>query len=475
MISPPRTALAVLVATLGLACQAPRPASDAAAIEAVSGRKLEDRRLTGPADPAPPAERRELLKAPLDADAAVELAVWSNRDVSAMLHEVGISRGAWMQARTLPNPIVELELLPERESQLELRFEYDLTEALLAPERARSASPRVEAARYRAAEALVSLGAQTRSAFLRLQAAQARLSLTAQVLETFAARLDAARALAASGNLPERDLGVHVVAYEQARLEMSDQELACQVAREELGVVLGLVGPELDFEIDPTLPELPAGVSADETWEQTAISQSLALRASQSELGAHAAEARYLRVKGNSPDVSVDVHLLWQDPSDDPPGMQEEEWRVGGGISSTIPIFDRQNGNVRSAQGRYDAGLDRHIARATELRSQVRRVGSRLVALHARARHLKTTVLPSQRELNEQTLLQYNAMQASVFDLLDAKRRELELERLTLDVREDFLLAQIQLDALLAGASPSSAPIARSATPIFAGASNEAH
>lgn len=453
--------LLVLVAS----CRAPSPPSDAHAIEQMAPIRHVDRVLSQPVDLEASEEARELLVRPLSQEDAVRVALASNREIEASLHEVGIARGAWMQSRLLPNPVAEVELLPERESQLELRLEYGLTEALLGPARARTSAPLVEAARFRAAASVVNTSAAVRQAFVRLQVIELRLALSRQRLETFAAERDAAEALASSGNVPEFTLAARLASHESARSGVAQLEIGVLEAREQLISLLGLSGSETNFSVQTTLPPIPEKLTLPDDPERLVLEKSLELLAVRKELDGVSAQTGYLRAKGNTPDVTVDVHLLWQDPKDDPPGQQEPPWRVGGGISTTLPLFNRQQGNIKSTESAFDARLARYVGDAAELRSRARKAVGRMRGAHARVTHLDETVLPAQLALNKQLLLQYNAMQADVFALLSAKRAEIQMEQLRLDAHEDFLLAKVELDALLLGGNPGSSALTVPLTP----------
>src|SRR5512134_2660922 len=58
------------------------------------------------ADPLTDEAARKLLAQPLDANAAVRLALLNNRELRATLREMGIARGRLIQAGLLPNPTV---------------------------------------------------------------------------------------------------------------------------------------------------------------------------------------------------------------------------------------------------------------------------------------------------------------------------------------------------------------------------------
>lgn len=193
-------------------------------------------------DPVAAREAERLLAQPLDVEGAVRVALLDNRELRAQLREIGVARGQLMQAGLLPNPRAELELLPERNSRIELRVEYDLTRAVLAPLAARASAPELDAARTRAAAAVVSLGYRVREGFYRLQAAQQALAIQQRELDALAARHEAARALVAAGNVAELEVATEEAAYERARVGVARRELDVALARERMQRLLGQVG-----------------------------------------------------------------------------------------------------------------------------------------------------------------------------------------------------------------------------------------
>jgi cobalt-zinc-cadmium efflux system outer membrane protein len=191
--------------------------------------------------------------------------------VATALDDDELSRGRLAQAALLPNPIVEIEALPERSSNFELRVEYDVTGLVLAPIRANAAAPRVHAARYRAAAAVVDTGRRARVAFYTALVAQANLAITKRSLDALATDRDAARALAEAGNLTDLDLASHDAAYEEARADGAQIELAAQDAREALVRTLGLHGAETQLALAGTLPALPEAVTMQDDVEARAM------------------------------------------------------------------------------------------------------------------------------------------------------------------------------------------------------------
>jgi outer membrane protein, heavy metal efflux system len=387
----------------------------------------------------------------LDVDAAVRLALQHNRALRAQLFELGIVQGQIDQAGLIPNPVAEAELLPELNSQIELRLEYNLTGAILAPLRARALEPNLEAARYRAALATLELGYQVRVACYRLQASEQRLALRQRVLDAQVAGRDAARALARAGNSSALEVATAETVFEQARLQVAAIELDVAADRERLQRLLGLHGNDTGWVLRGALAEVPPNAQPPDALERRALEANLELMEMRQRLEALARRTGLARTVGWLPDVTVDAHLLHGDPESHLGAPTDRRWRLGGGVSVQVPLFDRQQGNVRALESEFDANRERYLDLAIEVRSAAREVRNRLLSAHARARHTQSVIQPLQRGVTEQTLLQYNAMQMGVFQLLQAREQELTVELSLVEAQRDYWVAAAELEVLLLG------------------------
>lgn len=415
-------------------------------------------------DPVATHEAERLLAAPLDVDAAVRVALLDNRELRAGLREIGVARGELIQAGLLPNPRAEAEFLPERNSRVELRVEYDLTRAVLAPLAARAAAPGLDAARTRAAAAVVGLAYRVREGFYRLQAAEQGLAVQQRELDALAARHEAARALVEAGNVSELEVATEEAAYERARVAVARRELTVATERERMQRLLGQHGAATAWRLRGGLAPVSEAPDLAGDLERQALTASLALREARQRLEALARQAGWTRAAGWIPDVSVDVHGLHGDPEEGATGS-DDDWRFGAGVSLEIPLFDRRQGTAARLDAEFDALLETYHGLAIDVRSAAREVRSRVVSAHARARRYQEVILPAQRRVSEQTLLQYNAMQLGIFQLLEARRAELRVELEHVETLREYWTAVAELRALLAGGHVLSEPSQPSAGP----------
>lgn len=91
------------------------------------------------------------------------------------------------------------------------------------------------------------------------------------------------------------------------------------------------------------------------------------------------------------------------------------------------------------------------LQQATERRSAARMAWSRLQTAHALARHAQDVTLPLLAALEQDTLLRYNGMLKSTWDLLEASRERMQAESDAASARRNFWMAQLDLEHLLAG------------------------
>jgi cobalt-zinc-cadmium efflux system outer membrane protein len=287
-----------------------------------------------------------------------------------------------------------------------------------------------------------------RTAVHAVQAARQQLAIAQRSLEAFATGRETADALLAAGNITPLEAASQIADYERARITVAELELALADRTERVQTLLGLHGESLDWTIAHDLAPAPTSPPTIDALEARAVRASLDLDANRSRQTAAARRMRLARVDGWLPDIDVDVHGLYA--SEREPG-QGDPWRFGGGVSISVPLFDRGRGTVASRRAEHSALVQRREGLAIDLRSAARSIRNRLTSAHARARQLEQVILPAQRTVTEQTVLQYHAMQVGLFAVLQAKRDELALELAYVETLREYWDATASLAALTAG------------------------
>jgi cobalt-zinc-cadmium efflux system outer membrane protein len=119
--------------------------------------------------------------------------------------------------------------------------------------------------------------------------------------------------------------------------------------------------------------------------------------------------------------------------------------------------------------------LQEYVAEAVELRSTARAARDRLVAARERAAYCRDVLLPARHEVLRESQLQYNAMQIGVFQLLLAKREEIEAGGQYIESLRDYWLGRANLELILAGRNPPGAGDAARSSSAGAGSQRKDH
>ncbi len=435
----------VLIAALVCGCASTSIDDDVRQVSGYAHLDLPKDVSTSEVDPETNDDVRELLKNPLDADTAVRIALLNNRDLRASLRDLGIERGQLVQAGLVPNPTFQFDLRKSTKQGLPLQkdyyVEYEVTKAVLTPKRAGVAESELDAARYRVASEVVGKAYETRAAFYGLVAAEQRFVIAQKNLDTLAAARDAAHAMADAGNVPNVDLANQIAAYESARARTGEIELELLEHREEMQTLLGLSGPETDWTAIASFAALPDDSGVPSDIEKQTIVASLDLAETKKRLEAVAKRTGLSRAAGWLPDIIVDGHLE----------QDFAYWERGGGAAIKIPIFDHNQGLTAAYQAEFDGLMERYHGLATTLRRAARRARNHVVSAYTRAKQYELTIGPARDNVLEQTLLQYNAMQVGVFQLIQARTQQLDTELARIETVREFWTARAAMDALLAG------------------------
>lgn len=435
-------ALAVLVS-----CVAHSTASDHGAVQSLvrqrTGLELEARSSPSPGTMDPAA--RSLLAEPLSVENAVRIALLNNRELRADLLGLGVARGQLVQASLFPNLDFEAQVRfsqdPGPGPQWDFGAGIDITKLILNGQRRGVAQAELEAARFRAAGAALDLGYRVRLAYYRVQELTQQLGLLRTAEDVLAAGREAAQTLHDAGNLTDLDRSIEEAAAESAHLAVAEGEADLVEGREHLNVLLGLYAGDTAWSVEPRLPDPAASLGELDRIESRAIRASLELAEMRSKVDAAARRAGLTQASGWLPELNVEVHAE----------HDGSYWEVGPALTGQLPLFDRQQGDVLSQQAELGALRERYVAQAVAIRAATRAARARASSALARAQRYRDVLLPLRERVVKQTLLEYNAMQVGVFQLLQARRDQLEASSAYASVLLEYWQARARLEQLLAG------------------------
>ena len=431
-----------MVLALGAGCAAtPRSSFRHVADRAARADLEVERRDPGSMDELHP-EVAERLGAPIDADTAVAIALRQSPALQSRLARVDVAVAELWAVRP-PNPDVEMEaVLRDGESAtLEGSAVMDVADLLRMPLQRRAAAAELEAAELDAAAAVLRYAYDTRVAYYRYQADRALVELYRTASETFLAAWEAAEDMHDVGNLRALDVSQQRAAYERSRVDVVQAELRALLSREELQVRLGLDGAQTWEVVEAWEP--PASLEADGL-ERLAVEHNLVLAAQQQTLFAWSRRVGVERMRGALPEAHAGIFAE----------REEGEWSFGPAAGLTLPVFDQNQGGIGRTKARLRIAQQELLQKAVELRSVARRARASSLTAAERVRFYDETLLPARLEVLEQTLLQYNAMNLGVFQLLQARRALVDTARERTEALFDLWEAHAAVELLAAGGDP---------------------
>ncbi len=412
--------------------------------------------------------RKKILAAPLTANSAVQLAVLSNAQVQAGFARLGIARGRLVRALRLPNPELDGALFFHEDTDapdIELGATIDLTSLFMIPARESVASMELDAASLEAAGIAMDVALEARVAFLDFQTAQQTRDLRRTVTFAMAQSSEAAQKLLEAQNVPELDALNEQAVYAESRVQLAAAEGDVVTARERLNAAMGLWGAEgARWTVDSRIPD-PAEVELKlDDVERVALSKSLDLEIFRKRYAAAAKRIDLAHAEGWVPDIGAGVAGELE---------QNEEWGVGPRVTVGLPLFYQGQGEVAVAEAERALQQQLHTGDAVRVRSAARALVSRLSIARDRALFYRKTLLPLRERIVAETQRSYNAMGIGVFQLIMAKRDQIETGRAYLEALREYWITRAEVESLTAGRLPPMR--ATMMAPPAAGAGGEEH
>ncbi|MDP3606513.1 MAG: TolC family protein [Polaromonas sp.] len=407
------------------------------------------------------AETREevarLLAGPLSAESAVRIALLNNPGIHASMAALGISDADRVRAGTLPNPHFSIGRFVEgRKVEIERGIGFNVIGLLTLPWRARYQSQQHEVVKLQAAQEVVKLAADTRKAWITAVAAQQTASYMKDAKEAAEASGELARRLARVGNWSKLNQAREQAFVADAAAQLARSQNTAYAAREKLVRLMGLWGTQTQFTLSERLPDIPKTLAEMPDIEARALRDRLDVRASMAQAGYVADNMGLTRSTGfiNALDAKYSRNTTFNNATGD------KEIKRGWELELPLPIFDWGGASNARAQGQYMQSVARVRETAIQARSEARESYHAWRTAHDLAMHYRDEVVPLRKFINNELLLRYNGMLASVFDLLADTRTSIAAVNASIEAQRDFWLADTDLQTTLTGTSAGMAPLA---------------
>jgi cobalt-zinc-cadmium efflux system outer membrane protein len=390
------------------------------------------------------AEPGRDLSKELSVNDAVQIALLNNRSLQAEFENIGIAQAELQQAGRMKNPRLDANLRPSLAKGPATTAGLDLAvnflDLIFIPLRQKVAAARFDAAKARVTVAVLRLAGKTQSAFYKHQAAVQMLELRKSVVQATDASAYAAEQQRKVGNIAKLDLNRERDQNDQAKLDLSEAEAMVLETKEALNESMGLWGTDAAaWKIAGRLPDLPAQEADLNDFEKRAIEHSAELEASRRTTDALAREYKVTNISSVLSSAEVGISAARED---------DKVWHVGPSLSLELPIFDQGGPRKEKARAEIRKAIEEHAALAVSLRASVRIASARLSKARQQSIFIRDQILPRRQEILDETQKEYNGMQVGVFQLLQAKRDQIDAGRQFIERLRDYWLARSGVDLI---------------------------
>jgi len=386
---------------------------------------------------------QNVLQDKLTVDAAVEIALMNNPSLQAAFEELGVTKAELVQAGLLKNPSVHgFFRNPTHDGKTNTEFEVkqDILSILTLPLRKGLTHTQLEQAQYSVGEAVLRLDREVRNAYYTLQAAQQMYAMQEKILKAEESALVLAERQFEAGNVNDLVVTGHQLALNRAQLDLSQREMEVNEAKETLGRLMGLSSREMDWDIQESLPYISKEEPLLKELEDKAMSQNFALLMANQEVKTREQALKVSRVN-MLPEMQA--------------GFNTEKETDGGRLEGPVfevevPLFDQKQTFVARSKAQLRQSQERLRAKEDEVLSSVRSKYNRLLVTKNMVETYLQSVLPLHAKFIESLQRHYNFMLVGVYDLLDAKKEEIESYHKFVVSLKEYWILRSELE-LLAG------------------------
>lgn len=390
-----------------------------------------------------------LLARPLDADAAVQIALLNNRNLQAEYEELGVAQADLVQAGLLRNPVLSLSRLEGGGlTKRTLGIELDFLSLLLAAPQQRLQSLQFEHAKLRVAHAVLRHAAETRKAWVEAMAAQQKLKFVEQVDTLVQAEAELGERQYSAGNLSRRDNLRQQAFSAESALSLAQAKTSAQTTRENLKRWMGLTSTQDHWQLAPRLADPPAALPTREDLLVTGQQQRLDLQMAQKE---HEAFASALELTRGTRFVNVlDVGVERESNSGEPR-------MTGPTLALELPIFDQGQARVNKLESLLRQSEDRKTALSTEISTEISSAWLHAETARQGVQHTHDVLMPLRRQIQNQSALYYNGMLIGMNELLADARERINALLGFIDASREYWLAEAELQLAVGGRLPPEA------------------
>jgi outer membrane protein TolC len=390
---------------------------------------------------------QRLMSRPLTADAAVQVALLTNKGLQAAYDDLALAETDFVRQSLPPNPVFSvMSIAGDGASEVERRVVGDILALATLPVRSDIARDRFRQAQLKASLETLRLAGEVRRIYYKAIAANELTALLTDAKATAEAAAHLAKRLGETGSISKLDQAREQVFDAETAAELATARLEMSRLREQLARLLGLADAGPGFRLPDHLPPLPGRLRTSAAIESDAVGHRIDLQIARLEL---VALAKSLDLTEATRFVTL-LDLAGIDRRTTEPGVAPFSER-GFDIQFQIPIFDGGEVRVRQAAETYRRAYNRLTEKAVNVRSEAREAYRAYRSAYDIASQYQRNVLPLRQTITEEMQLRLSSMQVDVFALVTEARQRVASLRAAIDARRAFWIAQSELSTAVNG------------------------
>jgi len=396
-----------------------------------------------------------LLAQPLNADAAVQIALLNNRGLQASYGELGVAQAEVVRAGRAANPVFSAQRWSAGDRfKSEIGIEFNFLSLLLIPLKLQEQQANFEYTKLKLGEEVFGLAQEARAQYFVTLAAAQEAAMQQAIVTSAEAAAELAEGQSRAGNLSLKKLANHEMAHAATASQATRLRRRAFSEREKLARLMGLSTP--NWTLPERLPEIPADPPRFEDLERLALRQRLDVQAARQELEVAARELGVTNATRFGDSVMIGYGSLKE---------SDEPTRRGPSLELELPLFDQGGSRVYRDTTRLRQAEDRLAENVIRMRSEVRERYNDLLAAHEQAARVQKSIVPLRQKMLAQTQLAYNGMLEGIYDLLESFRESVLSGQMAIDAVKDYWIALAELEHAVGGRlpAPTSAPDLESA------------
>lgn len=387
---------------------------------------------------------------PVSRGDALKLAFANNAQVRELYARLGIASADVVEASRLPNPTLGYADLAAEGgglSQIIRSISLDFTSALLLPSRTRLAGAEFQRSQELVADALLDLSTRVEQAWFEAISAHQVAELRELAATAGDASSEMAQRLYDAGNLSPKALALESAAGAEQRVSAARAKAEATRARETLAGLMGL-STRNGWQVPARLPALGQNVGGN-------LDESVLLKLADTQrLDLSAAR----REVANGQDFAS-VTRRWRWLGDVEGGYERESDTDGSrlrgpSVALQLPIFNQNQSGVMRADAQTELAQARLSDLELRVKNEIARGLDQLASAREIAEAYRVAVLPQRERLVSSTQEEHNFMLVGVFELLQARRSQLDAYQSYIESVRDYWVARTTLRKAVGGVLP---------------------